>query len=55
MKSFVIDIGVGKRPSSSLCSFLDFVRLHIDVPLLTVFDDKVGKYFVMFGEGVEDD
>lgn len=49
---FVVSMPSG--PSDSFLSFVDVLKKVSSVPFMGLYDDKSGKYFLMFGE-VEND
>lgn len=49
---FVVAMPSG--PSDSFLSFIDVIKKVSSVPFMGLYDEKSGKYFMMFGE-VEND
>ena len=47
-------ISMSSHPSDSFLSFIDVLKKVSSVPFMGLYDEKSGKYFLMFGE-VNDD
>lgn len=52
LRAFVVSLPFG--PSDSFLSFVNVLKKVSSVPFMGLYDEKSGKYFLMFGE-VEND